>query len=76
MELLIVLLSVIFLQTKQMALPNHRSAYCSYCEPKDGLDVVSLRMLISKPAFSSLTLMSTLTMAWLSFHPFCSAAEK
>lgn len=27
MELLIVLLSIIFLQTKQMALPNHRSAY-------------------------------------------------
>lgn len=76
MKLLIVLLSVIFLQTKHMALPNHRSAYGSYCELKDGLRVVALRVMISKPAFSSLTLMSSLTTAWLSLHPFGSAAEK
>ena len=42
---------------KQMALPTHCTAYLYYCEPKDGLDVVSLRVMILKPALSLLTLM-------------------
>lgn len=42
---------------KQMALPNHRTAYLYYCEPKDGLDVASLRAMVLKPSFSLLTLM-------------------
>lgn len=75
MSLLIILLSVIFLQTKQMALPKHRTAYWYDCEPKDGLDVVSLRVIILKPAFFLLTLMSSLT-ALLSLYSFCSAKEK
>lgn len=60
-------------QAQGFAQPPHSCWY--YCDPKDGLDAGCLRGIISKPAFSLLTLMSSPT-ALLSWLGFCSAAEK